>query len=1219
MKKTNKLFILIMMMILSISLFSISFNKVEASNNLQVIKSSTGSDLTYRNSSEKVYGLSEYDYPTAEYRAVWVSAFAGDIGSYINKISFINDATAILDNMISMGMNALVFHVRTHNNALYRSDLNPLATFFANVKFDEFDPIEWLITECHKRGIEFHAWMNPYRVSDYYVVGNYPEGHPCNTPSLLLKNSSGATILDPASTVVQDFIVDTCMEFLDRYDADAIHFDDYFYITGVAEDLSDDQKRANVNQFIFKLQKAMYDMNVEEGRAVQLGISPSGIYRNGGYTKTPTYNSDGSLASPLYSNTSGFAHYGSYLFSDTKYWIDMEWIDYITPQTYWAMEQTNANFYELSKWWSWCVKNKKTNLYLGVGIYKALSSESDQYWKRNLNEVQNQILNASMYDEVNGFCFYKYATLLQTNNQIVKNGVDLISNDYWKKRVPGVVIQKYAKTLPSVSVSNLVNSGSTLSWTSVDNVFGYMVYEVPKGKTLDTNNIDHVKVYTQNTSVTGINTVKYDYYVSSVNRANVVSTPVQLGSVTLKDYEQVIALINDLPSDVTLDNASDIQSIRTMYNALSNTNKDLVTNYSVLTRAETKIAKLTLLKQKLTSFVKTIDINVNSDRILPKEDNMKWSYVSPSDADIYNISTGKRLKNYLNTYLIDLYLEITEDGITYKEVVKINVGLLKTTQVGLFYRNDPSALSTDHIGQYTGTTSFIGWSNSTLTLGNKVLYIASNNYFELTSSSIPACNWTSCAGVYVNKTTSNVKVPLSSAFSVASPTYGYLVIGENQKVKTVGTDSSESVEVTLLPNEALFIIRYLDRAITDSPFTNLANISVGTSAYVTNYNSIEVTSKEEGESVVTLINTIPSNVTLNDEKLINSIKEAYDELSSEAKTYVTNLDKLNKALAKITELKEKLNNLKISSISELSNYVNLSDYSSDNQSVINSYLNVASTNINKATSEDEILKVVSSTKAKIDLVKTIKQELEIIKNAAIEQINEYVDLTILSDTAIKEVNDKLTTTTTLIAAATSSTIIEDLVDEFKDSIDLIIIQDYALEKKNELAESIEYDLFDDTQKQNINSELNKITSNLTSKTTKEEVEEKVELVQDYIDDLTSKVKALNSRKQEVLDYINGFYYDSLSEYKQNKLNTMFSEKKKALTNAKTIEEVEEIYNSIDSSYQEIINEEEIPTDPTPSIDDNNNTCSSCSTNTVFFPIMFTILLGALVLIIRKRK
>ena len=305
--------------------------------------------------------------------------------------------------MEEYGLNCIIFHVRTHNNALYKSELNPVASWFANVNFDEFDPLAWAIEETHKRGIEFHAWLNPYRISTnggktQYVSGSIPANNPVNDSSKLLQ-SGNSIILNPGIQSNRDFIVDSCMEVVENYDVDAIHFDDYFYISGVETDKSDDWKRQQVDLFIEQLSNELRAYNEEHNKAIQLGISPSGIYRNGGYSTTPTYDSNGNLTSPLYSNTSGFAHYGNYLYSDTLKWINEEWIDYIMPQTYWSLEQTVAQFGSLSRWWSWAVANKDVNLYLGMGIYMPGDNSN---WRKNKYEVRDQILNAEMYDEVGG-------------------------------------------------------------------------------------------------------------------------------------------------------------------------------------------------------------------------------------------------------------------------------------------------------------------------------------------------------------------------------------------------------------------------------------------------------------------------------------------------------------------------------------------------------------------------------------------------------------------------------------------------------------------------------------------------------------------------------------------------------------------------------------------------------------------------------------------------
>lgn len=1051
--KKTKILIVILALLLVLPLIKIKTIDVNAAENFQYMTSSTGQELKYRGSSEKVKGLKEYNYPTQQYRAAWVSTFVGDIPSFTSETSFKSDATTILDNMEKMGMNAIVFHVRTHNNALYNSNLNPIASWWKKVNFDVFDPLEWLITECHNRGFEFHAWMNPYRVNSNsaYVGEDYPEGHPCNDSSQILTSSSGAQILNPGSTKVQDFIVDTCMEFLEKYDADAIHFDDYFYISGVATDLSGDQKRANVDSFIKKLSDSIHEMNEREGRAVQLGISPSGIYRNTGYAASPSYDSNGSLISPIGSNTSGFAHYDDYLYSDTKKWIDNEWIDYITPQTYWGMEHTGANFYELSRWWSWCVKYKKNvNLYLGMGVYMPDSTgSSGKYWQRNQDEVKNQLLNAGIYEEIKGLCLYKYGSLL-SDNTIIKKGVDLITNDYWSKRIPGAVIHRYANSIPSEKVTNIMLNGTTLSWDKQNNIYGYMVYQVPKGQTLDQNNIDHVMVYTQNTEVANINTLSYDYYISSVNRANVISTPVKFGQANKESYEIVIDNIKLIPSEITLDNELLITNIRSAYEKLSTEDKNKVYNIQVLIDAENIIKVYKDMKKEVDSFISTINKHINTNRILPVKDSMKWTYKNVDDANEYNISTGKRLKNYLTTVNIPLILEYTKNGYVYKQEVVFDLSLLKEGQSALIYRNDPSSMSKDHIGAHTDQTTYIGWSKATLTIGNQVLYIARDNFHKLTSSDIPKCTMTSCAGVYYNDSASNISFKLGDAFSTAS-SYGYLIVSSTNTIKTVSTDSSSTITVTLQPKETLVMVRYLDRLINNNPFSNITDIKVGTSAYITTYDDVVVTPKEEGEKVVALINTIPTNVTLNDEELINEINEAYKALSDEAKQYVSNYNKLKTALEQIASLKNTIRLERETAIKALNNYVNFDNYSSTNQVEIKTIIQNFTNAINKATTIEEITTLKNQAVTKIDQVKTLKQEIEEYLDVELNKLNNYVNLDDYSlgiQTKIKQIITDCKTKLIATSALTKIIIDEEILkakskidslptfeEELKDAID----------------------------------------------------------------------------------------------------------------------------------------------------------------------------------------
>ena len=181
---------------------------------------------------------SEYSYPTQQFRAAWVSHFAGDVAKYQNETQYKEMMKGVLDNMQAWGMNAIIYHIRTHNNAMYNSEMNPIASWWANVNFDEFDPLTWLIEETHSRGMEFHAWMNPYRISSTGVsdldalASTFPSNNIASNKANYLA-TSGGVILDPGLPEVRDFIVDTCMEVVEKYDVDAIHFDDYFYISGV--------------------------------------------------------------------------------------------------------------------------------------------------------------------------------------------------------------------------------------------------------------------------------------------------------------------------------------------------------------------------------------------------------------------------------------------------------------------------------------------------------------------------------------------------------------------------------------------------------------------------------------------------------------------------------------------------------------------------------------------------------------------------------------------------------------------------------------------------------------------------------------------------------------------------------------------------------------------------------------------------------------------------
>ena len=402
---------------------------------------SSGNEVNYLYSQKhlKVTMPTEYVRRDEDFRGVWVSHIVNDISRYSSKEQMMSQLTAVLDNMESWNMNALIYHVRTHNDAYYPSENNPMSSYVSAANFNDWDYLEWLISESHKRGIEFHAWMNPYRVSSGTNVTtitnnyrNYPN-NPASDAKYLLTGSS--TIFNPGEPYVREFLIDTVMEFIGKYDIDAIHFDDYFYIAGVNDTATytkykgsftnlADWRRGQVDTFIKDLSDTMRQYNIENNRSVELGISPSGIYRNG--SGVVTYDSNNTAISNG-SSTGGMEHYGEYLYSDSKKWIDEEWIDYIVPQSYWGFTHPTAGYANVIDWWAKVVKYKNVKLYAGMGIYMEQNS-----WVTNPYEASDQVLYNSKLPEVDGTVIFRYGFILR---KLTTPGVIRLFNEYWNEKV----------------------------------------------------------------------------------------------------------------------------------------------------------------------------------------------------------------------------------------------------------------------------------------------------------------------------------------------------------------------------------------------------------------------------------------------------------------------------------------------------------------------------------------------------------------------------------------------------------------------------------------------------------------------------------------------------------------------------------------------------------------------------------------------------------------
>ncbi len=436
-----------------------------------------GATVKYRN-NQVVQIPSAYANKDEEFRAVWVTSFVSDFSPSTNQATMKNNLTNVLNTLESYNMNAIIFHVRTTNNAYYQTNLAPIASNYGTYNsFDEWDYLEWFIEECHKRDIQFHAWMNPYRIKTYgysltatpsdvaQEFSSYPLNPAYDASNILMtyyQGTSQGAILNPCKQAVKDYVVDVCLEFMEKYNCDAIHFDDYFYAqmsSNIAVLTEPDQndyidyinknpgcgysktsesnkqqwRRDQVDDFIYQLSTEMRKFNKTNNRHVQLGISPTGIYRNG--NGVVTYDSN-NTAITTGSNTGGQEHWKSYLFSDSKKWVDNEWIDYIIPQTYWGFTHSTAGYADVIDWWAKVVKYKDVNLYSGMGLYMSESGKNYS-WGAQEYEASNQILYNTKLPEVKGTCIFSYKSIIshQSSSAFAYEGLKRIKNEYWTTKV----------------------------------------------------------------------------------------------------------------------------------------------------------------------------------------------------------------------------------------------------------------------------------------------------------------------------------------------------------------------------------------------------------------------------------------------------------------------------------------------------------------------------------------------------------------------------------------------------------------------------------------------------------------------------------------------------------------------------------------------------------------------------------------------------------------
>ena len=303
-----------------------------------------------------------------EFRGAWIQCVNGQyLGKSTQQIQSM--LTKQLDELQKDGVNAIIFQVRAECDALYQSDLEPWSKFLTGVQGKApspyWDPLEWMVEQCHQRGMEIHAWINPYRakhgstsfsqVSSQSVVKKHPN---------LCFNYDNLVLLNPALQEAADYTCQVAADIVSRYDIDGFHIDDYFYPYPVAGKQIPDQqmyaanprgfrnigdwRRDNVSRFVKQLGETIHRVKPW----VKFGVSPFGIYRN-------------RKNSPIGSPTFGLQNYDD-LYADVLLWVNNGFIDYCAPQIYWEIGNKAADYKTLIEWWNKYAGNRP--LYIGEDI-----------------------------------------------------------------------------------------------------------------------------------------------------------------------------------------------------------------------------------------------------------------------------------------------------------------------------------------------------------------------------------------------------------------------------------------------------------------------------------------------------------------------------------------------------------------------------------------------------------------------------------------------------------------------------------------------------------------------------------------------------------------------------------------------------------------------------------------------------------------------------------
>ncbi|MDT0404737.1 MULTISPECIES: glycoside hydrolase family 10 protein [Streptomyces] len=346
---------------------------------------------------------------TGEMRGMWVATVTNRDWPSRPGLSAARqraELLAHLDTAVRNRLNTVVFQVRPTADALWPSPYEPWSRYLTGTQgaHPGWDPLGTAVEEAHARGLELHAWFNPYRVATHADPARLTASHPARRNPGWVVTYGGKLYYNPGLPEVRAFVREAMLDAVRRYPVDAVHFDDYFYPYPVAGQTFDDDlaydafgggfedraawRRDNTDRLV--RETADHIERIRPG--TRFGISPFGVWRN---AETDERGSDTRAGVQTYDD----------LHADTRRWARENWIDYICPQLYWNIGFAAADYAKLLPWWAEVVRGTGTRLYAGEALYKAGDPAQPAPW-RDPAELSRHLTLAGTYPEVRGHVYF---------------------------------------------------------------------------------------------------------------------------------------------------------------------------------------------------------------------------------------------------------------------------------------------------------------------------------------------------------------------------------------------------------------------------------------------------------------------------------------------------------------------------------------------------------------------------------------------------------------------------------------------------------------------------------------------------------------------------------------------------------------------------------------------------------------------------------------------